>query len=61
MQRLKAIRRRALRHEGAMSRTIHNTIADLRAEVAALHTELTRYNSSSGPRATSPPGSPART
>jgi L-ribulose-5-phosphate 4-epimerase len=27
-----------------MSRTMHNTIADLRAEVAALHTELTRNN-----------------
>ena len=27
-----------------MSRTIHNTIADLRAQVAALHTELTRNN-----------------
>ena len=26
-----------------MSRTTHNTIAHLRAEVAALHTELTRY------------------
>ena len=27
-----------------MTRTIHNTIADLRAQVAALHTELTRNN-----------------
>jgi L-ribulose-5-phosphate 4-epimerase len=27
-----------------MTRTLHNTIADLRAEVAALHTQLTRNN-----------------